>query len=130
MRILPALDVLKGQVVHGVGGRRENYRPIKSTLSDSTHPVVVADALNRCFGFTDFYVADLDAISGAQPAFALFEELRSQGCRLWVDAGVVEMGRASALAAGGVSRVIVGVVTVGTPPGFSPLHQEIGGSKA
>lgn len=88
-RLIPVLDVMGGQVVRAVGGRRENYRPIQSQLTDSTCPVQVAAELLRLTGADQLYVADLDAIrdrSGISPKVArLFQELPT-AC--WVDVGV------------------------------------------
>src|SRR5262249_52677780 len=84
MRIIPVLDVMKGQVVPGVGGRRHEYRPIVSRLTSATDPVGVAQALAAHFGWRDFYLADLDAILGAAPAFELYRALRGAGFSLWV----------------------------------------------
>jgi phosphoribosylformimino-5-aminoimidazole carboxamide ribotide isomerase len=115
MKIVPVLDLLDGQVVHGVGGERQDYRPIKSKLTDGTNPLDVAAALHRHFGFTEFYVADLDAIGGAEPSFSTFAGLRAAGFRLWVDAGVVRAQRALDLAAAGVDRIIAGLETLTGP---------------
>jgi phosphoribosylformimino-5-aminoimidazole carboxamide ribotide isomerase len=120
MKILPVLDLLKGQVVHGVGGQRHNYRPIKSRLTASANPAVVADALHRSFGFTEFYVADLDAIASAEPAWSIYRALQAHGFHLWIDAGVVRPARAVALAEAGVARIIAGLETL---PGLHVLAE-------
>ena len=64
VRIIPVLDLLGGVVVQAVAGDRANYRPIRSTLTDSTDPTVVAEALAKVVGHRTVYVADLDAIAG------------------------------------------------------------------
>jgi uncharacterized protein related to proFAR isomerase len=66
-RVIPVIDILHGQVVHGIAGNRSSYQPIQSRLTASTHPLDVAKAFHEVFGFTKLYVADLDAIrSSAQ----------------------------------------------------------------
>jgi len=40
------------------------------------------------FGLRQVYVADLDAIAGAEPAWQIYEGLASCGLTLWIDAGV------------------------------------------
>jgi len=127
MKVVPVLDLLKGQVVHAVAGQRANYRPIKSRWTASADPVEVATALHRHFGFATFYLADLDAIAGAEPAFSTFGALQSAGFRLWVDAGVVEANRAQALADFGVARIIVGLETVAGPHVLARICQTIAG---
>jgi len=90
MQILPVLDVMNGQVVRGIGGRRQEYLPIVSQLTGATDPLRVANAFREQFGLDELYVADLDAISGAIPAYPVFTNLHEEGFRLWVDAGVGE----------------------------------------
>jgi phosphoribosylformimino-5-aminoimidazole carboxamide ribotide isomerase len=121
MKIIPVLDVLGGQVVHGVGGRRADYCPIKSRLTDSTRPAEVAHALYRHFGFTEFYVADLDAVAGRAPAFSTYAALQASGFRLWVDAGVVNADRALSLAASGVARIIAALETLAGPHALAEI---------
>jgi phosphoribosylformimino-5-aminoimidazole carboxamide ribotide isomerase len=115
MNIVPVLDLLKGQVVHGVAGQRANYRPIKSRLTSSAEPVDVATALHRHFGFTTFYVADLDAIAGAEPASSTFQALQVSGFHLWIDAGVTNVSEARVLADSGVARIIAALETLPGP---------------
>lgn len=63
MYILPVLDLLGGHVVHAVGGRRHEYRPVVSCLTASAGPADLAAAMiDLCGPF--IYVADLDAILG------------------------------------------------------------------
>ncbi len=65
MRIIPVIDIMGGIVVRAIGGRRSEYRPIRSRLTDSTEPLAVAGALLKLTGSKELYVADLDAICGA-----------------------------------------------------------------
>src|SRR4051812_35568829 len=88
MRILPVLDLKGGAVVRGIAGRRSEYRPIESRLCGDASVRGVAGALKTTFGFDECYVADLDAIGGAEPAWALYDAARSEGFRLWIDAGI------------------------------------------
>ena len=64
MRIIPVIDIMGGIVVRAIGGRRSEYRPIRSRLTDSTEPLAVAGALLKFTGSKELYVADLDAICG------------------------------------------------------------------
>ncbi|MCA9270670.1 MAG: hypothetical protein KDA41_19445, partial [Planctomycetales bacterium] len=92
--ILPVIDLLGGQVVRGVAGRREEYRPIVSRIAAGSAPTQVAAALAQRFGFRDAYVADLDAIAGAEPAWEDYQAIADAGLQLWVDAGAGEVDRA------------------------------------
>jgi phosphoribosylformimino-5-aminoimidazole carboxamide ribotide isomerase len=113
MPILPVLDLMEGQIVRGVAGRRENYRPIVSKLVESAQPLSVAAALRAHFGFTEYYLADLDAIQHGRPNEAMYETLMSRGFRLWIDAG---LRRSSDAVLGGMLRqemdVVVGLESI------------------
>jgi phosphoribosylformimino-5-aminoimidazole carboxamide ribotide isomerase len=125
MKVVPVLDLLQGQVVHGVAGQRANYRSITSRLTPSAEPLDVATALHRHFGFTTFYIADLDAIAGAEPAFSTFEALQLSGFRVWVDAGVTEVEEARALADYGVARIIAALETLPAADVLGEICREI-----
>jgi phosphoribosylformimino-5-aminoimidazole carboxamide ribotide isomerase len=112
MRIVPVLDLMHGVVVRGIGGRRHEYRPIVSRLTASSAPLDVAGAFQEEFGFKSLYLADLDAIGGESPAWAVYEALRRLGLALWVDAGVRDAAMARQLADTGIDRVVIGLETV------------------
>ena len=111
MRILPVLDIMDGQVVRGIGGRRQEYRPVLSKLTASGRPVDVARAFCDTFGFRELYLADLDAIAGGPPALAVYAEVQALGFDLWVDAGIREASMAEPLAHVGVQRIVIGLET-------------------
>jgi phosphoribosylformimino-5-aminoimidazole carboxamide ribotide isomerase len=112
LRILPVLDILGGVVVRGVGGRRQEYRPIVSRLTRSAIPLDVARAIQSEYGLSEFYLADLDAISGASPSVPLYTQLRDAGFRLWIDAGLRFADDAEPLLAAGVEQVVFGLETL------------------
>jgi phosphoribosylformimino-5-aminoimidazole carboxamide ribotide isomerase len=115
MHILPVLDLMFGQVVRGIGGRRSEYRPIVSRLAPSSEPAAVAAAFAEQFGFSEFYLADLDAIGGASPAWHIYSHLHARGHRLWVDAGIRNLDQARELGRAGVKRVVIGLETIAGP---------------
>src|SRR5205809_499111 len=88
MRIFPVLDLMHGQVVRGIAGRRSEYRPLQSSLTDSAHPQAVARAIRVHFRLSDLYLADLDAIAGQPPAIDIFTALQAEGFTLLIDAGL------------------------------------------
>jgi phosphoribosylformimino-5-aminoimidazole carboxamide ribotide isomerase len=125
VRLVAVLDVRGGVVVRGVAGRRTEYRPIVSALTPSTAPLDVARAFAG-LGLRELYVADLDAIAGAEPAWELFDALRAEGFRLWVDAGVRGPERADRLAAAQVESVVVGLETADGPALVADLARRHG----
>jgi phosphoribosylformimino-5-aminoimidazole carboxamide ribotide isomerase len=126
MRVLPVLDLMGGEVVRGVAGRRREYRPVVSLLSVSSRPRDVADGFRTHFGLTELYLADLDAIMGGEPAWPVYADLRAAGFRLWIDAGVREMERAARLIEDGVESVVVGLETVAGPDVLAAVCQRYG----
>jgi phosphoribosylformimino-5-aminoimidazole carboxamide ribotide isomerase len=115
MRIVPVLDLLGKKVVRGIGGRREEYRPIVSNLTSCTDPVEVAEAFRRHLALKEIYLADLDAIAGDSPALELYRELSQRGFQLWVDAGLREADAVDGLLASGVSFPVAGLETITGP---------------
>jgi phosphoribosylformimino-5-aminoimidazole carboxamide ribotide isomerase len=119
------MDIKNGVVVRGIGGRREEYRPIVSQLTSSCRPVDIARTFRDHLGITEIYLADLDAISGAEPAWKIYEEILSNQCTLWVDAGVRDVSRATALVENGINSVIVGLETLAGPKIGEAIFQKL-----
>ncbi len=112
MKVIPVIDVLGGVVVHAVRGRRKDYQSLNSVLCASVDPVDVAVSL-KAFGFSELYLADLDAITGGQPSFSLFKKIVDKaGLEMMVDAGVANLKRAEEVLNSGVSKVIIGTETL------------------
>jgi phosphoribosylformimino-5-aminoimidazole carboxamide ribotide isomerase len=129
MRILPVLDLKGGQVVRGLAGRRQEYRPVVSLLTPSCRPVDVALAFRAHFDLTDLYLADLDAIAGSPPALPTYTELGTQGFRLWVDAGLRTAAGAQPLVATGIDKIVVGLETVRGPAALDELSRTFGADR-
>lgn len=126
MRVIPVLDLKDGCVVHAVAGRRDQYQPVRSVLVGSAAPVEVAAAFRQQLGLEELYVADLDAIGGAEPAYDTLAALAQLGSQLMVDAGVQDRERANRLLASGVSRVVVALETLAGPAVLDRLLHAIG----
>lgn len=97
MRIVPVIDLMAGAVVRGVGGRRDEYRPIESRLCARPTPDCVGAAF-KYLGFQEVYVADLDAIQGGAADEAAYRALVDCGLDLWLDAGPTSVERVAELA--------------------------------
>jgi phosphoribosylformimino-5-aminoimidazole carboxamide ribotide isomerase len=112
LKIIPVVDVLGGIVVHAVRGRRKEYQPLKSILCASTDPVDVAAAL-KSIGFSELYVADLDAIESGHPSCSLFKRIADKtGLKLMVDAGIADLKKTEEVLGSHVSKVIIGTETL------------------
>ena len=106
VQVIPVVDLMRGQVVRGVRGDRQAYRPIVSRLAEGSAPGDIARALLAVAPPPAgrepmLYVADLDAIQGGSAQVgALVELLAVQaGLQLWLDAGFAEPGSVWALRA-------------------------------
>lgn len=107
MQILPVLDLLDGQVVRGVAGHRENYRPVQSRLADSASPLNVAMAFRQQLQLNQLYVADLDAIEGRRSQIAIWCDLVENGFDVEIDMGVRSTGELQAAFDSGVHSAII-----------------------
>jgi phosphoribosylformimino-5-aminoimidazole carboxamide ribotide isomerase len=114
-RVIPVIDLMNGQVVHGIAGERLNYLPIQSLLTHSCQPLEVARAFREHFGLTEIYLADLDAIAGGVPSYSLYLQLKQAGFRVWVDAGVQSLDQVGTLQKADVDTVILALETVAGP---------------
>lgn len=110
-RLIPVIDVMSGQAVRALGGRREMYAPVRSQLTDSTEPLLVARALLAAADVDELYLADIDALQGHRPRLGWVKELTDRGTRVMVDSGVKTAADAIAIAAVGAS-VVVGTETL------------------
>lgn len=84
-------------------------------MHEGSDPIAIAAALRVAFGFGDLYIADLDAIAGAEPATAILGPIAALGFHLWVDAGIRDEADVARLLAIGVATVVVGLETVRGP---------------
>ena len=126
--ILPVLDLMQSQIVRGIAGRRDAYRPIVSKLIDTAAPLAVARAFRTYFGFDEFYLADLDAIQNGQPAFEVYDRLQREGFRLWIDAGIRTSrdGALTSLLETDAAGIIVGLESVAGPAELREIVQRAG----
>ncbi len=129
MLILPVLDLLNGVVVRGVGGRRDEYRPVESVLTNSSQPLDVARAFRERLGLTTLYVADLDGILHQRPNVEVFRELTADGFELWIDAGLRSLADVSRFLQAGATKVIVGLETLSDTRLLTTMIGEFGSER-
>jgi phosphoribosylformimino-5-aminoimidazole carboxamide ribotide isomerase len=91
--VIPVIDLMGGEVVHGMGGKRENYRPIHTSLCNTSKPLDVVHALAGLYPnstIPTLYIADLDAIRGHGSHLSTVRLLREHfpDTDIWLDAGV------------------------------------------
>jgi phosphoribosylformimino-5-aminoimidazole carboxamide ribotide isomerase len=128
--VIPVLDIRQGRAVHAVAGARSYYGPLRSVLHGSPDPIALARAGRDVWGLGDLYLADLDAILGESPPdLGLYRALRGLGLDLWVDAGVRIADDLPGLLRAGVTRVVVGLETVGGPEALAGIVDEAGADR-
>jgi phosphoribosylformimino-5-aminoimidazole carboxamide ribotide isomerase len=112
LKVIPVIDVLNEIVVHAVRGIRKEYQPLQSVLTKSVKPSEVAMTFKK-IGFSDLYVADLDAIIDCSTNFDNLKKISDEtNLKLMVDSGVTSIERAQKLLENGVSKLIVGTETL------------------
>lgn len=113
MRIIPVLDVLNGQVVRGIAGKRDSYQPIQSILTPDANIRSVCTAFQQELGISEYYIADLDGIERGKPNYDALMSVQDALNRVWLDAGFSSVSRLDVfdqhLSVHQLYRVIVGL---------------------
>lgn len=131
MRVVPVIDLLHGEVVRGVAGRRDEYQRVQSVLCPRAEPERIAAAIKEALHLRTVYVADLDAILQDAPNWDAYEAIADLGMELWIDAGLKNLSQASQLNAflnkrAGQGGVIAGLETVSSPGMLAEMLSVIG----
>jgi phosphoribosylformimino-5-aminoimidazole carboxamide ribotide isomerase len=131
LRIIPVIDLKQGQVVRGVGGRRDEYQPIESQLCRDARPETVAAAFAG-LGFAEAYIADLDAIEKGTWYFSGEGGIGSfAGLELLVDAGLrtaEDAQRAARVEVEGqpLAGIVAGLESVDSPQTLAEMLTVVG----
>ena len=89
MQIIPVIDLKDNHVVHARQGCRAQYQPLKTPLCTSSHIIDVIEAFLSIQAFANFYIADLNAITGTGNHETLIQDLLQKytGINFWIDRG-------------------------------------------
>ncbi len=128
MRVIPVIDLMNGCVVRGIGGRRSEYRSVKSCIAPDSSPQSIARALVERFAFETVYVADLDSIVHGRFQAQTWKDIASAGLRLWLDAGAGDFDKARRILeaidqAQIEADVVVGLESVGSEEDLGQVGQ-------
>jgi phosphoribosylformimino-5-aminoimidazole carboxamide ribotide isomerase len=90
VQIIPVIDLMGGIVVHAKAGHRHQYLPLKSTMTNSSEPLQVIEALLSYHSFSAVYIADLDAITAGVDNRVLYQQILGKfpDITIWLDAGI------------------------------------------
>lgn len=126
MKIIPVIDVLGGLAVHAVRGERQNYKPIKSVLCNSADPIEVSKTF-RSLGFSEIYLADLDAIMGGARSRGLYRRIKDEtGLKLMVDSGAFDAQSAYESINEGADIAVIGTETLKSLEALSDAVKALG----
>ncbi len=89
MELIPVIDLMQGQAVLARGGRREEYRPLRTPLCPFSDPLAVIESFLARYSFETLYLADLDAILDQGDNGIIIERIRRRfpALTLWIDRG-------------------------------------------
>lgn len=116
-----------GQVVRGVGGARNIYRPIQSSITPSARPHAVVSALINIYPFERLYVADLDAIQGIGNHLDVLASLAHDFPQLeiWADTGLTSLTQYGQLREHARLTPVIGSETFRLEPGETIPKQAV-----
>jgi len=125
LKIIPVIDILNNITVHAIKGNRQKYQPLKSALTTSINPIEIATVF-KSQGFSNLYIADLDAILGNTPNFNLYTHLAHMGFNFMVVAGVTNIDTVKKLKNCGTSKIIIGTETLTNTDFVKEAIEQIG----
>jgi phosphoribosylformimino-5-aminoimidazole carboxamide ribotide isomerase len=131
VKVIPVLDLRRGSAVWAVGGDRARYRPLSSVLASGCDPLDLARACRIRLAAELLYLADLDAIEGAELGSVadLVRRLVEDGARVWVDVGASDESGCTSLLEAGAARVVVGLETLRDPAALASLPRRLGADR-
>ncbi len=133
--MIPVIDLKGGQVVRGIGGQRAQYRAVQSQLVSSSAAGPVAKVLIDIVQHRQLYVADLDAIGGAEPDWSVYEQVMASGAEIIVDPGIATPDEAQAVVDfsdrhSARTSIVVALESSSSPDDLPRIFSRIGGGRA
>ncbi len=129
MKIVPVIDILGNQVVHAVGGNRQNYQPLISILTRSTKPVQVIRDLLQKFSFDELYIAHLDPIMNRPGIFdigTIANQLGSSSLTtIWLDQGIRNRCDLANFPLSPLFHMVLGLETIRSRKNLSELCNDL-----
>lgn len=132
MEIIPVLDIRHGLAVHARRGVREEYQPVSSVLLPGLQgdPLGLGRAYRQTLRARRCYLADLDAIQGDLPQWALIAAVANPvtgfGPGLMVDAGLSRPEQVEGLVGAGADTLVVGLETLPTFADLTEIVKQAG----
>ncbi len=112
-KIIPVLDIMNSEAVHAVRGERAKYLPLQSELVKTSNPVEVIKILKQKFNFSEFYIADLDAIIKKRPNFEILSKiLKNLDVKINIDPGIVNKEDILKYSELNINKLILGLESI------------------
>jgi phosphoribosylformimino-5-aminoimidazole carboxamide ribotide isomerase len=112
-KIIPVIDILNSTAVLAKKGERNQYKPLKSYLFQSSDPIEIIKAIIKNFNFNEFYIADLDSIIKRTPNFQILNEiLEISDINIILDPGIVNLDDVLQFSKLKIKSLIFGLETV------------------
>ncbi|WP_081616861.1 MULTISPECIES: HisA/HisF-related TIM barrel protein [unclassified Thioalkalivibrio] len=94
MKVIPVIDLLRGEAVHARRGHRDTYQPLRTPTCADGDALTLARYYTVVLGLDLIYIADLDAIQGRGSQAGLLHDIAAEisPATLWVDAGIRQHG--------------------------------------
>ncbi|NHJ48341.1 MAG: hypothetical protein FK733_11210 [Asgard group archaeon] len=117
MKIIPVMDLLDRFVVHGIAGKRKEYRPIEnSVITNSAVPLEVAEDFKNKLELDSFYIADLNLIQKTENMNVNREEILklviTKNYKLMIDGGCSALNDVTNILDLGINQAIIGTETL------------------
>ncbi|MFX0006669.1 MAG: HisA/HisF-related TIM barrel protein [Promethearchaeota archaeon] len=111
--IIPVIDILNSSAVHAIKGERVNYKPLKSSLFQSSDPVDIIRTIRKKLNFHEFYIADLDSIIKGIPNLNIINKILDlPKIELILDPGIVNLKGVKQFKDLPIKRLIIGLETI------------------
>ena len=129
-RIIPVVDIMNCIAVHANKGLRNEYQPIHTKFSQSSHPLDLLSVFSHQFEFSEVYIADLDSIIREKPNLDLLRTLSQESTlKIMLDAGIRNLYDIIQFKNLGVDKLILATETIESFDVIDDAIREIGQDK-
>ena len=129
-RIIPVIDLLNSSVVHAIKGKRDEYKPLRTPLIDTSDPLKIIQFLNQTFEFDEFYIADLDSIINKNPNIRIISEILTLSkIKVMLDPGIESANDIKMYSKFNLNKIILGLETIKTIEVIKDLLKILGAER-
>ncbi|MCS7117063.1 MAG: HisA/HisF-related TIM barrel protein [Nitrososphaerota archaeon] len=127
---MSVIDIMRGKAVHAIGGKRDEYQPIRSPICATSNPIDIAKVFKDLFNLDELYVADLDAIMGRGSNLGIISRICSEvGMKVMLDSGINNASHVDEIFDAGVSKLVLGTESMTTINHLRDLIGSFGGEQ-